>query len=70
MAWCVSNAKVEPRGNAIMITKAVAGTAKIDPLIALFNAVALMGMNPAGYEVSIFDRPELWDTLSDRSAAQ
>ncbi len=46
MAWTIGNAKTEPRGNAVMITKQVSGSGKIDPLIALFNAVALMVMNP------------------------
>jgi phage terminase large subunit-like protein len=46
MAWCVSNAKVELRGNNIVITKQAAGSAKIDPLLALFNAVSLMALNP------------------------
>lgn len=47
MAWCVGNAKVVPVGNAINITKAASGTAKIDPLMALFNAADLMARNPA-----------------------
>ena len=46
MAWAVSNARVEPKGNAIVITKQASGTAKIDPLMAAFNAVAWMSANP------------------------
>ena len=42
MAWAVSNACVEPKGNAIVITNQASGTAKIDPLMAAFNAVAWM----------------------------
>lgn len=47
MAWSVSNAKIEPKGNASLITKQASGTAKIDPLMALLNAVTLMAQNPA-----------------------
>lgn len=52
MSWCVGNAKVEPRASAILITKQVSGTAKIDPLLAGFNAVQLMTRNPS---VSTFE---------------
>lgn len=46
MDYAVGNAKVEQKGNAVLVTKQVSGTAKIDPLMAMFNCVALMNMNP------------------------
>lgn len=47
MAWCVGNAKTTPRGNAYLIEKAECGRGKIDPLMALFNAVELLSRAPA-----------------------
>jgi phage terminase large subunit-like protein len=46
MAWCVGNARVEAKGNAIAISKSV-GAAKIDPLAALLDAAEVMSRSPA-----------------------
>ena len=54
MSFAVANAKVVPRGNAISIDKQVSGSAKIDPLMATFDAVVLMGRHPtAGVKLDI-----------------
>ncbi|MBP0438431.1 terminase large subunit [Tianweitania sediminis] len=46
MAWAVGNAKQTLRGSNYVVTKEVSGAAKIDPLMALFNAAMLMFQNP------------------------
>jgi phage terminase large subunit-like protein len=58
MAWAVGNAKVELRGSNYMVTKAAAGSAKIDPLMALFNAGMLMQNHPeaSGSTATPWDR--------------
>lgn len=58
MNFCVGNAKVVPRGNAISIDKEISGSAKIDPLMAALHALVLMGLNPQAAGLSVYDTME------------
>ena len=53
MSWVVANARAEPKGNAIIINKQASDSSKIDPLMAAFNAIALMSTNPWSTRPSI-----------------
>lgn len=52
MAWSVGNAKETLVGSNRSVTKAAAGVAKIDPLMATFNAAQLMMLNPEPADAS------------------
>lgn len=55
MSWCAGNARVTPKENAIMITKQASGAGKIDPLMAFFNAVQLLSLNPESQGKSFWE---------------
>lgn len=61
MNWCVGNLKIEPTATAIRATKQNAGDAKIDPAMALFDAVTFMALNPepAGGGPSVYETQPL-----------
>lgn len=52
MALAASNARVEPKGHAII--EQASGSAKIDPLMATSKAIALMSTNPWSNQPGIF----------------
>lgn len=62
MTFCVSNVKVVIKGNGNMVTKEIAGRAKIDPFVASLCAAILMSWNPQA-------RPDLGEWLREAAAA-
>lgn len=65
MAWCVSNARAELRGSNLYISKQMAGAGKIDPFIAVLNAVQLLELGP----VAAVPKPSIDDWLAGLRAA-
>ncbi|MDO5658300.1 MAG: terminase large subunit [Paracoccus sp. (in: a-proteobacteria)] len=55
MGWNVGNAKTELKGSNYVVTKQVAGSAKIDLLMATFNAAMLMFGNPVARGASVYE---------------
>ncbi len=44
--WSMSNSRTVVKGSGVMLSKGESGVGKIDPVIAMLNAVALMSENP------------------------
>lgn len=55
MVWCVGNAVTVATPTAQRIARDESGLGKIDPLMALFDAAALMVLNPEAVGRSVFD---------------
>ena len=55
MSWCVSNARAELRGSNLYISKQMAGAGKIDPLIAMLNAIQMLETGPVAGETSVYE---------------
>jgi phage terminase large subunit-like protein len=70
MDWCIGNLKIEPTATAIRATKQNAGDAKIDPVMALFDAVTFMATNPQPMnQGSIYDDPAAYAKAFGETAA-
>lgn len=60
MAWCAGNAIVQATGTGMRIARDASGYGKVDPLMAGFDAVAEMSLNPQPVNgPSIYERKNL-----------
>ena len=61
LSWCAANARTVATPTAMRIDRAESGFGKIDPLMAVFDAAALMAMNPepADGGPSVYETREL-----------
>jgi phage terminase large subunit-like protein len=59
MAWCAGNAIVQATGTGMRIARDASGYGKVDPLMAGFDAVAEMSLNPQPAGKSYLDSHEL-----------
>lgn len=59
MQWCVENLKIEPTRTAITATKQNAGDAKIDVVMAMFDAIVPMSRNPEAVSDTLPDDYEM-----------
>ena len=46
LAWCAGNLRIVPTPTAMRVARDESGYGKVDPLMAVFNAAHLMGLNP------------------------
>lgn len=56
MDWCAGNAVVQPTPTGMRIVRDASGYGKIDPLMALFDAAAIMATNPEAGSIYTADR--------------
>ena len=66
MAWCAGNARIVPTPTGMRIARDDSGFGKIDPLMALFNAMALLALNPSAGEEAGVNCRKMRDCFSPR----
>jgi phage terminase large subunit-like protein len=69
MAWCAGNAIVQPTPTGMRIVRDASGFGKIDPLMAMNDAAALMAMNPVAM-TSVYDQIDGEQSQDDDDQSQ